>query len=218
MDGFSYLSVMVSIVLGLGLTQLFAGIGNLVQIRRRVRLYWLHSLWVLLLIVLHLHMWWSFWALRGVADWTYAIFVYVLIGPGALVIASHIIIPELIDNRIDIERHYFDTSPLFFGILTVAAAWAMFLEPIMGLRAFFVPFRILQVIAVATFASCSASKDRRLHAAAITLIVLLLVIGITIDRVSLGQFKLRQGLRRHGASQSGYPERSIASAASVPLW
>ena len=191
MEGFSYLSVMVSMVLGLGLSQLFGGIGNLVQIRRRVKLYWLHSLWVLLLIILHVHMWWSFWALRGVADWTYAIFVYVLIGPGALVIASHISIPELIDSRIDNERYYFDTSPLFFGILTLAATWAMFLEPITGLRPFFVPFRILQGIGVATFASCAASKNRRLHAVAIVLIAVLLVIGITTDRVSLGQFKLR---------------------------
>lgn len=191
MEGFSYLSVMVSMVLGLGLSQLFGGIGDLVQVRRKVKLYWLHSLWVLLLIVLHVHMWWSFWALRGVADWSYAIFVYVLIGPGALVIASHISIPELIDSRIDSERYYFDTSPLFFGILTLAATWAMFLEPITGLRAFFVPFRILQAIGVVTFASCSASKNRRLHAVAIALIAVLLVIGITTDRVSLGQFKLR---------------------------
>ncbi|HEU4403472.1 MAG TPA: hypothetical protein VFT43_15345 [Candidatus Polarisedimenticolia bacterium] len=36
---------MLSIVLGL--TQLFAGIGNLVQIRRRVKRYWLHTLWFL---------------------------------------------------------------------------------------------------------------------------------------------------------------------------
>ena len=34
MDALSYLSVMVSVLLGLGLTQLFAGIGNLVQVRR----------------------------------------------------------------------------------------------------------------------------------------------------------------------------------------
>src|SRR5262245_60387556 len=191
MDGFNYLSVMVSIILGLGLTQLFAGIGNLVQVRRRVRLYWLHTLWVLLLIVLHLHMWWSFWALRGVAEWTYAVFVYVVIGPAALVIASHIIIPEMLEGRIDAERYYFDTSPLFFGILTIAAAWAMFFEPIIGLRAFFIPFRVLQGIGVTTFAACSASKDRRLHAAALVLIVMLLLFGITFDRYELGQFRFR---------------------------
>ena len=89
------------------------------------------------------------------------------------------------------EKYYFDTSPLFFGILTLAATWAMFLEPITGLRPFFVPFRILQAIGVVTFASCSASKNRRLHAVAIGLIVALLAFGIAVDRVSLAQFNLR---------------------------
>jgi hypothetical protein len=37
---------MISMVLGFGLTTLSTGIGNLAQIRRRVKLYWLHSLWV----------------------------------------------------------------------------------------------------------------------------------------------------------------------------
>jgi len=187
-DAFNYLSVLLSIVLGLGLTQLFAGIGNLVQIRRRVKRFWLHTLWVLLLIVLHVHMWWSFWALRGVTHWTYATFVYVLIGPAALVIASHIIIPELLDGRIDVERHYFDTGPLFFGILAGAAAWAMFLEPVMGLRSFFVPFRLMQGAGVAAFGSCAASRNRHLHAAAI---VLILVAGITVARTPFRQFELR---------------------------
>jgi len=191
MEGFSYLSVMVSMVLGLGLSQLFGGIGNLVQVRRRVKLYWLHSLWVLLLIVLHLHLWWSFWNIRGVVVWTYATFVYVLIGPAALVIASHIIIPELLEGRIVVERHFFDTSPLFFGILTAGAAWFMFLEPIMGVRSFFVPIRFLQASGVVAFGCCAASKNRRVHAVAIVVIVVALMTGITLARFSLGQSDFR---------------------------
>ena len=191
MDAFSYLSVMLSIVLGLGLTQLFAGIGNLVQIRRRVKRYWLHTLWVLLLIVLHVHMWWSFWGLRGVTHWTYATFVYVMIGPALLVIASHIIIPELLGERIDVRRHYFDTAPLFFGILAAAAVWAMFLEPIMGLRSFFVPFRLMQAAGVVAFVSCAASKNQRVHGAAIVILVLILVAGLTVARTPFRQFELR---------------------------
>jgi hypothetical protein len=190
MDAFNYLSVMVSIVLGLGLTQLFAGIGNMVQIRRRVKRYWLHTSWVMLLIVLHVHMWWSFWGLRGVPSWTYATFVYVMVGPALLVIASHIIIPELVDSRIDVERHYFDTSPLFFGILAGAATWAMLVEPIMGLRAFFVPFRFMQAAGVVAFGACAASKNRRLHVVAIVLVVLILVAGITLARTPFRQFEL----------------------------
>lgn len=191
MAGFRYLTVMVSMILGLGMTQLFAGIGNLVQIRRRVKLYWLHTVWVLLLIVLHVHLWWMFWALRGVADWTYAGFLYVLIGPGTLVIASHSIIPELLGERIDAEKYYFDTSRLFFGILTAGAAWFMFLEPILGTQPFFVPVRLMQAIAVVALGCCSASKDRRLHAAAAGVIVAVLVTAIALARFSLAQSGLR---------------------------
>jgi len=189
--GFRYLAVMISMVLGFGLTTLCGGIGNLVQIRRRVKLYWLHSLWVVLLLVLHVHLWWAFWSLRGVADWTYAGFLFVLIGPGALVIASHIIIPELLAERIDVEKYYFDTSPLFFGILTVGAVWFMLLEPIIASQPLLVPVRFLQAVAVVALGCCSASKDRRVHVTAIGVIVAALVTAIVLVRFSLAQFGLR---------------------------
>lgn len=191
MGGFRYLAVMISMVLGFGLSTLCAGIGNLVQIRRRVKLYWLHSLWVVLLIILHVHLWWTFWALRGVPDWTYAGFLYVLIGPGALVIASHIIVPELLGERINVETYYFDTSPLFFGILTVGAAWFMLLEPIIGAQPFLAPVRFLQAVALVALGCCSVSNDRRLHVAAIGVIVAVLATSIALARFSLAQFGLR---------------------------
>ena len=67
----------------------------------------------------------------------------------------------------------------------------MFLEPVMGLRSFFVPFRFLPATALLTLASCSAWKSKRVHAAAVVLIVLLVVIGIRLNRFHLGQFMLR---------------------------
>jgi len=191
MDAFNFLTVMVSIVVGLGLTQLLGGIGNFVQIRRRVRFYWLHTAWVLLLIALHLHMWWSFWVLRQVTDWTYGTFAYVLIGPAMLVIASHVIIPELIDGRIDVERHYYDTRMVFFGLLATTGIWAMFLEPITGVRTFVVPFRLLQALGTATLVACAISDDRRFHAAATILVAILITIAITLTRFRLGQIDLR---------------------------
>lgn len=187
MDAFNYLSVMVSMIVGLGLTQLFAGIGNLVQIRRRVQRYWLHTTWVFLLIALHIHMWWSLWALRVHGDWTFGYFLYVLLGPALLVIASHIVIPELVDRRIEIEQHYFDTAPLFFGILAAGAAWAMLLEPIMGLRSFLVPFRAAQGIGVISLICCAVSSNRRVHAAASLVIVAVLAVSILLARFHLTQ-------------------------------
>jgi|SRR4249919_479444 len=191
MDAFNYLTVMVSIVVGLGLTQLLAGIGNFVQIRRRVRFYWLHTCWVVLLIALHLHMWWSLWVLRQVTDWTYGTFAYVLIGPAMLVIASHIVIPELVDGRIDVERHYYDTRTIFFGLLAATGIWAMFLEPVTGVRTFVVPFRILQAIGVSTLVACAITRNKRFHGVATLLVAVLIAVAITLTRYRLGQIDVR---------------------------
>lgn len=190
MEAFNYLTVMASVVVGLGLTQLLAGIGNFVQIRRRVRFYWLHTGWVLLLIVLHLHMWWSFWVLREVSDWNYGTFAYVLIGPGLLVIASHLVIPEMLDGRIDVERHYYDTHAVFFGLLAATGVWAMFLEPVTGVRTFVVPFRILQAFGTATLVALAISGNKRFHAMATVLLAVLITVAITLTRFRLGQLDL----------------------------
>lgn len=188
MAAFDYLSVMVSIVVGVGLTQLFAGIGNVVQVRRRVRRYWLHTLWVLLLVFIHAQVWWSFWALRAVSDWTFVDFGYVLIGPGTLVIASHVVLPELVDDRIDVRAHYYDTSPLFFGMLVAVALWAMCLEPVMDLAPLLVPFRALQLAGVLALVVCAASRDERAHSAAIAVIAAVIAISISLTRFRLEAF------------------------------
>ena len=193
MDTFNYLSVMISIILGVGLTQLFAGIGNLLQVRHRVKQYWLHSLWVLILIVSHLHLWWSFWALRESVAWTYPLFMYVLIGPAGLVIAGHIIIPgefyeEVAEGRFDLRHHYYNTSRLFFGIFAGIVAWAMLLEPVLGVRSLFVGFRVWQALGLAMVSLCAVSKSRLLHTIAVLVTIGLLAGVMFLVRFRAGAF------------------------------
>jgi hypothetical protein len=49
---FAYLSVLTSIVLGLGIARLLTGLGRLIQARGRGRLYWVPVLWALDLLLL----------------------------------------------------------------------------------------------------------------------------------------------------------------------
>ena len=46
MDAFSYLSVLISIILALGMTRVLAGVGEMLQARSRRRLDWVHAIWV----------------------------------------------------------------------------------------------------------------------------------------------------------------------------
>ena len=193
MDTFNYISVMISIILGVGITQLFAGIGNILQIRHRVRQYWLFSLWVLVLIIINMHMWWSLWAFRESVTWNYAMFLYVLIGPAGLVIAGHILIPgefyvDVAKGKFDLKQHYFDISRLFFGIIAGVIVWAMFLEPVLGVRPFLVGFRIVQAIGFAAVTSCAVSKNTMVHTVASFILVVLLAGVMFLLRYKAGAF------------------------------
>ena len=173
-DAFDYISVMVSVNVGLGMTRLLAGIGDYIPIRHRVKTYWVHSCWILVLLLLTVHIWWSFWELRGVRAWTSGEFVWILLGPGSLVIASYLAVPDLRAESLDLERYYFDTNTAFFGLLAVTIAWGIVTEPILGLRAFLVGFRPLQILAIALVVACAISKDRRVHAVATIAILFIL--------------------------------------------
>src|SRR5438034_11006606 len=62
MDAFSYLSVLISIILALGMTRVLAGVGEMLQARSRRRLYWVHLLWVVNLFLYLVVAWWIFTA------------------------------------------------------------------------------------------------------------------------------------------------------------
>jgi hypothetical protein len=192
-DTFSYLSGMTAILLGLGLFQLFAGIGNLLQVRQRVQPYWLHSLWVLIIILSQVNVWWSFWALRESVTWTYGLFLYLLLGPARLVIVSHLLMPsELygagLAEKFDLQRHYYDTSHLFFGILAGVMTWALLLEPVLGVRPLLLRFRVLQALGLVLIGSCAISKNRVLHAITAVGVLGLLLIVIFLIRARAGSF------------------------------
>ncbi len=57
MDAFSYLSVLISIVLGLGLTRLLAGFAEMVRARGRLRFYWPLVAQMCLLFLIHVQLW-----------------------------------------------------------------------------------------------------------------------------------------------------------------
>ena len=113
MDAFSYLSVLLSIVLGLGLTQLLTAGGRLIRHRDRVRVHWLPLLWAALLLLIYVQVWWSMYGMRLRRDWTFLAFVTVLAQASTLYLMAAVALPELVDGDVDLGR-YFDRHHRWF--------------------------------------------------------------------------------------------------------
>lgn len=115
MDAFNYLSVLLSIIIGLGITQVLTAAGRLIRGRARVVAYWPPLLWAAVLIVIYVQVWWSMFELRSHADWTFLSFLAVLTQTVTLYMMAALVLPETVDEEIDLRAHYERHSSWFFG-------------------------------------------------------------------------------------------------------
>jgi hypothetical protein len=117
MDSFSYLSVLISIVLGLGAANLLTGLARVVQLRSRIVVYWPTIVWALTLLVIHVQTWWTMFGLRFVQTWDFVSFSLTLLQPIFLFFLSALIMPDFDrDDALDLKRNYFAHVRWFFGI------------------------------------------------------------------------------------------------------
>lgn len=116
MDAFAYLSVLLSIILGLGLTQLLTAVGRLIRHRDRVRIDWLPLLWAAVLLVIYVQVWWAMFGLRQVRVWTFFEFLIVLGQVVALYMMAPVALPEQVDEvGVDLGAYFDSHRHWFFG-------------------------------------------------------------------------------------------------------
>jgi hypothetical protein len=121
MSPFEYLSVLISIVLALGMTRVLAGIGEMLQARSRRRIYWVHVIWVANLFLYLVVAWWIFYRWRSEKPWTFFLFVFALISPTLLYLASMLLFPRegAVDESINYKTHFYANHRAFFIIFAL---------------------------------------------------------------------------------------------------
>jgi len=128
MDEFGYLSVLITIILGLGITQLVTGLGRLIVSRERVRLYWPTVAWVALLLTFHILTWWTMFGLRNYRAWNFLAFLIVLLQPIVLYLLAALILPDITAaSPIDLKTSYYENVRWFFSLL-VLLFWVSLLK------------------------------------------------------------------------------------------
>jgi len=123
MDAFSYLSVLLSIILGLAITQILQGFRDLMRARTRLRMYWPAVWWAGLLLVICVQEWWAMFSWRAYAAWTFQGFAVMLAQTIATYLAAALVLPELRDEEtIDLRAYYYANHRWFFAMLGLAVA------------------------------------------------------------------------------------------------
>jgi hypothetical protein len=130
---FEFLLALYAIVAGLGVSLLVTSVGQMIEARDRIRLYWVHCCWIALTFVGHVVSWFTIWRFHDHAPWTVLQALLLLCVPILLYLISHLAVPDLEDDRIhDMRDYYFRharwTQGLLLGVVVAGALSHLVIE------------------------------------------------------------------------------------------
>lgn len=162
---FEYLSVLVSIVIGLGISSLLSGAARLIQLRHRARMYLPTLVWMGILFLANVQIWWVAFDRRDVEEWNFFLFLLYLLIPIGAVVLSYLVLPDLGDeDQVDLKASYFENRSWFFGIFAALPVVSLVEEWVHDGR---VPWDVdaaFRVVFSATALLAARSRSETFHA------------------------------------------------------
>jgi hypothetical protein len=120
---FSYLSVMISIILGLAVAHVLGSVVRVINGRDRIAIYWPSLLWTGTLFLLVAQLWWADASLRDYTGWSFGSFLVLLAEPAALYVLCALILPVPDDaSAFDMRAAFARNRPWFLSVLLLLIA------------------------------------------------------------------------------------------------
>lgn len=117
---FEYLGVLISVIMGLGITHLATGATKLIQHRDDVRLYLPHALWTINILMYILLIWWGMFWWSGHEDWYAYEYLFITLYAIVLFFLASMLYPWDMKGDIDVRKYFFKNRLWFFGALLLA--------------------------------------------------------------------------------------------------
>jgi hypothetical protein len=177
MTPFEYVTVLISIILGLGITQIVTGIADIIHQWDKMKLYWPHGLWIVLVFVMHIHEWWLTYELKLHQSWHLASFLFLILYPIMLFVLARILFPfGSMETQNDFKVFYFGNFRKFFLIVSILVVIAILQDVWIAQRPWMESIPKLIIPITLLTLALSKNKSEILHKI-IVLILLTVFIG-----------------------------------------
>jgi len=131
MSDFEFLSVLISIVIGLGLAHLLGGLGHAYHFRRVGKMDSVHVAWTIAVFFLLVLNWWVFLLWRGFDAWTFSVFFTVIMWAVAMYVLALALYPPRLSKDVD-YRVMFEANRTWF--LSTFIVWLLLDIIVTGMR------------------------------------------------------------------------------------
>jgi hypothetical protein len=185
MTPFEYVIVLVSIILGLGITTILTGVAEFIKHPPARNLYPPYIIWIILVFMLHIHEWWESYQLKSIEEWRLPMFVFIILYPIALYILAHLLFPADLRRGLITKSFYLNNYPRLFIFAIIMDVLGVIHNVVIlkiSLTDQIFQLALLVFLSVMLF---TKSKNSVAHHIIAILLLLMTVAGLALDRVSL---------------------------------
>lgn len=123
---FEYVTVLISIILGMGITQIVSGFAQIIHRWEQTKIYLPHLILIILLFVIHIQEWWVTYDLRTYQFWRLPVFLFIILYPVVLYILARILFPiRWPRGGVDLKKFYFENYRRIYLFIIVSAVLAI---------------------------------------------------------------------------------------------
>jgi len=120
MEIFEYVSVLTSIIIGLGITHLLKGVAGLIQHPQREAVYGTHLAWVAYMLFSTILWWWWQFGLDDRRSWTLGIYLFVSLFALVFYLLCALLFPSDMDDYEGYHDYFMSKRSWFLGLLATA--------------------------------------------------------------------------------------------------
>lgn len=178
MDLFEFVVSFYVVIAGLGVTLLMRSIGQMLESRRRIQFYGVHSWLLFFLFLMHVNSWFTLWAYRDQVSWTVLQLLLLVSVPVLLYLASHVSVPEIAEHssaRHEMRTYYYERHRLLFTLLALPVAITLASEYLLLGEQVFSINNALRLAGLALLCLGAISGNERVHVAIATSLLLIVV-------------------------------------------
>ena len=176
--------VLLSIIVGLGVTELLTNVARQVQARSKIKPYWLHSVLVALVFIALLQQWWESWDQRFVETWSFPILLLMLGGPVGLYIISHLLFPQDMEST-DFDAFYYENTRIMYLIGAATVVFATTYRPLSFGDSLIDPDNGASLIIFGVFLVLAATRRRLVHQMLVPVLLAAVVFDVLFFHMSI---------------------------------
>lgn len=166
MDAFEYISVLTSIIIGLGMAQLLLVVSRIIQYPGKGAPYWVHICWVIYTFVFTIFWWWWEFNLRLIETWTFGVYLLVILYAFLIFLFCALLSPSDISEHGGFKGYFYAKRRWIFSVFLLIQVVDIGDALIKGIDYFLTlgtQYYVSQILIVAAAATAIATRNEKFH-------------------------------------------------------